>query len=40
MTKERFKSAEEIPGAGHGFYGEDAKWAIELMTEYLDSYRT
>lgn len=31
---------EVFPGAGHGFYGEDAKRAIELMTEYLDSHRT
>ena len=33
-------SVEVFPGAGHGFYGEDAKRAIELMTEYLDSHRT
>ena len=31
---------EVFPGAGHGFYGEDAKRAIELMTEYLDLHRT
>lgn len=31
---------EVFSGAGHGFYGEDAKRAIELTTEYLDSHRT
>ena len=31
---------EVFPGAGHGFYEEDAKRAIELITEYLDSHKT
>lgn len=30
---------EIFPGAGHGFYGEDAQRAIALMLEYLDSQR-
>lgn len=30
---------EVFPGAGHGFYGEDAQRAIGLMLEYLDSHR-
>ena len=39
---EAYSSArlEVFPGAGHGFYGEDAKRAIGLMLEYLDSHRT
>lgn len=28
-----------FPGAGHGFYGEDAQRAINLMLEYLESHR-
>lgn len=30
---------EVFPGAGHGFYGEDAQRAINLMLEYLESHR-
>lgn len=30
---------EVFPGAGHGFYGEDAQRAIDLMLEYLESHR-
>ena len=30
---------EVFPGAGHGFYGEDAQRAIGLMLEYLDSHK-
>lgn len=30
---------EVFPGAGHGFYGEDAQQAIHLMLEYLESHR-
>lgn len=31
---------EVIPGAGHGFSGEDAQQAIDYMLEYLDSHCT
>lgn len=30
---------EVFPGAGHGFYGEDAQRAIHLILEYLESHR-
>lgn len=30
---------EVFPGAGHGFYGEDAQRAINLVLEYLESHR-
>lgn len=30
---------EVLPGAGHGFYGEDAQKAIRLMWNYLESHR-
>lgn len=30
---------EVLPGARHGFYGEDAQQAIHLMLEYLESHR-
>lgn len=30
---------EVLPGAGHGFYGEDAQKAIHLMLNYLESHR-
>ena len=29
---------EVIPGAGHGFYGEDAQTAIEYMAKYYNSH--
>lgn len=28
-----------ISGGGHGFYGEDARQAIEYMLEYLEAHR-
>ena len=30
---------EVFPGAGHGFYGEDAQKAIHLILNYLESHR-
>lgn len=39
---EAYPSAElkVIPGAGHGFHGEDADQAVDYMMEYLESHRT
>ena len=31
---------EVLPGAGHGFYGEDDRRAVQLALEYLDSHKS